>query len=263
MNNRTIEIMLNRRSVRTYAERPIADNEKQILFDCAMRAATAGNMMLYSMIEVSDQGLKDRLAVSCDDQPFIAKAPFVVLFLADYQRMFDYYKACGAEAWSESEGREFRSPQEGDFLLAVNDALIAAQSMVTAAESLGIGSCYIGDIMEQYETHREMFSLPDFTFPITLVCFGYPLNPEAVRSMIPRFEEQFVRFENSYKRFEDNELVHLMDGLEQWQYKGKPHEYAQGNIGCYQYQRKFDADFTKEMSRSVRAALENWKVDKS
>ena len=130
-----------------------------------MRAATAGNMMLYSMIEVSDQDLKDRLAVSCDNQPFIAKAPLVVLFVADYQRMFDYYLAFGADEWAEKQGREFRRPQEGDLMLAVNDALIAAQSMVTAAESLGIGSCYIGDIMERYEEHREMFNLPEYTFP--------------------------------------------------------------------------------------------------
>ena len=162
MNNRTIELLLNRRSVRTYSEKPIPAADKQVLFDCAVRAPTAGNMMLYSMIEVSDQNLKDRLVETCDDQPFIAKAPFVVLFLADYQRLFDFYLAHGAEAWAESQGKAFRKPEEGDFLLAVNDALIAAQSMVTAAESLGIGSCYIGDVMENYEIHREMFSLPEY-----------------------------------------------------------------------------------------------------
>ena len=255
--NKTIELMLNRRSVRTYADKTIGDDEKQLLFDCAMRAATAGNMMLYSMIEVSDQAIKDKLVASCDDQPFIAKAPLVVLFLADYQRMADFYLASGADKWAASRGLKYRTPEEGDLFLAMNDALIAAQSMVTAAESLGIGSCYIGDIMENYETHREMFNLPEYTFPVTLVCFGYPKGKGPL-TQIPRFEEKYVRFNNSYQSFDDDEILNLFDRLETWQHRGKPHEYEEGNIGCYQYQRKFDADFTREMSRSVRAALRNW-----
>ncbi len=259
MINRTVEIMLNRRSVRAYTDTAITEEDKRLLFECAMRAPTAGNMMLYSMIEVSDQKLKDRLSVTCDNQPFISKAPLLVLFLADYQRLFDFYLASGAEKWAEKQGREFRTPEEGDLLLAVNDALIAAQSMVTAAESLGIGSCYIGDIMENYETHCQMFGLPDYVFPVTLVCFGYPKKPCSEQSLVPRFEEKFVRFENSYRRFEEDEILGLYDRLEKWLHKGRPADYAEGNIGCHQYKRKFDADYALEMNRSVRAALENWR----
>ena len=60
--------------------------------------------------------------------------------------------------------------------LACCDALIAAQTAVIAAESLGIGTCYIGDIMENYEEHEELFGLPKYVFPIRLICFGYPTN---------------------------------------------------------------------------------------
>ena len=42
-----------------------------------------------------------------------------------------------------------RIPGVGDLLLATTDATIAAQNAVVATESLGIGSCYIGDILEQ------------------------------------------------------------------------------------------------------------------
>ncbi|MDC7227934.1 MAG: nitroreductase family protein [Spirochaetales bacterium] len=263
MINRTLEIMLNRHSVRKYADQPISSDDKHRLFNCAMRAPTAGNLMLYSMIEVSDQKLKDRLAVTCDNQPFIAKAPLVVLFLADYQRMFDYYLAFEADKWAEKNGMKFRSPEEGDLLLAVNDALIAAQSMVTAAESIGIGSCYIGDIMENFEEHRDMFNLPRYVFPITLLCFGHILHSEKPRRQIPRLDEKFVHFENTYKSFDDADLVHLMDKTEEWQYQGRPHVYEEGNIGCNLYKRKYAADYSIEMNRSVRAALENWKKDKN
>lgn len=50
-------------------------------------------------------------------------------------------------------------------MLAVTDTVIAAQNAVVAAESLGIGSCYIGDIMENCEEHRRLLQLPDYVFP--------------------------------------------------------------------------------------------------
>ena len=84
--NSTFTLIHNRRSVRKYTGTPISPQEKEAIIQAAMRAPTAGNLMLYSIIEVEDQALKDRLAVTCDAQPFIASAPYVLLFLADYQR---------------------------------------------------------------------------------------------------------------------------------------------------------------------------------
>ena len=89
-------------------------SEKQAILQAAMRAPTAGNMMLYSIIDVENQALKDRLAVTCDDQPFIAKAPFVLLFVADYQRWYDYYLVCGVERLCLERDIPLRTPQEGD-----------------------------------------------------------------------------------------------------------------------------------------------------
>ncbi len=73
------------------------------------------------------------------------------------QKWYDYYKVCKVE--------DIKSPGMNDFMLSVNDAIIACQNAVLAAESLGIGSCYIGDIMENYEVHKELLNLPDYTFP--------------------------------------------------------------------------------------------------
>ena len=68
-----------------------------------MRSPTAGNMMLYSIIEIEDQNTKEKLVKSCDNQPFIAKAPLVLLFLADYQRWMDYFAVCDIKSYSKSE----------------------------------------------------------------------------------------------------------------------------------------------------------------
>src|SRR5512133_1686600 len=104
--NETLQVIANRRSVRNYASTPLTEEEKNAILSSAMRAPTAGNMMLYSIIEIEDQALKDRLAVTCDDQPFIAKAPFLLLFVADYQRYFDTFTMSNVEEKSRERGIE-------------------------------------------------------------------------------------------------------------------------------------------------------------
>ena len=94
--------------------------------------------MLYSIIEVSDQKTKDKLVKTCDNQPFIARAPYVLLFLADYQRWYDYFIAAGVPQNCSDAGIAMRKPAEGDLFLACCDALIAAQTAVIAAESIGM-----------------------------------------------------------------------------------------------------------------------------
>ena len=73
--NETLQVILNRRSTRKYADIPVSREEKDTILQAAMRAPTAGNMMLYSILEIDDQALKDQLAVLCDHQSFIARSP--------------------------------------------------------------------------------------------------------------------------------------------------------------------------------------------
>jgi nitroreductase len=265
--NPVIQVLLNRRSVRAYEERPISEETKQEILRATLRAPTAGNMMLYSIIEVKDQNAKDTLAKTCDNQPFIAKAPLVLLFLADYQRWWDYFKVSGVETLAEGRGEPLRKPQEGDLMIACCDALIAAETAVIAAESLGIGSCYIGDIMENYETHRVLFNLPPYALPVCLVCFGYPTKQQQERSPTPRFDAKFVVFENRYRQLSEREFAEMYRDREarfaaagDHGVHGTAAGHAAGasNVGQLAYLQKFSADFTKEMTRSVRAMLQTW-----
>jgi nitroreductase len=157
--NEVMEVLLKRKSVRAYEEREIPTEVRAEFVSAALRAPTAGNLMLYSILEITDQSIKDRLAMTCDNQSFIARAPMVWIFLADYQRWSDYFHVSGVEEFCRQRNLAVQKPEESDLFLACCDALIAAQNAVIAAESLGIGSCYIGDIMEQYETHQEMLDL--------------------------------------------------------------------------------------------------------
>ena len=130
--NETINLIQNRRSIRSYEKKVISEENKNLIINSAMRSPTAGNMMLYSIIEVGDQKIKDKLVKSCDNQPFIAKAPFVLLFLADYQRWMDYFTMCDIDSYRKTENFPNRTPEEGDLVLACCDALISAQTAVLA-----------------------------------------------------------------------------------------------------------------------------------
>jgi len=251
--NETLKIIDDRKSLRGYDSREISSEHKKWILYSAFRAPTAGNMMHYSIIEVADQKMKDRLVKTCDNQPLIAKAPLVLLFLSDMQRWYDLFEYSGMRDLCKERNLEYVTPKESDLMLASCDALIAAQNAVIAAESLGIGSCYIGDIMENIEIHREMFNLPKWVFPITLLCFGYPQRDD--REKTPRFPEHLVYFKNKYirtdgKEFESTLMARARD-------KEAVFKEAK-NIGQFIYLRKTGADFSNEMRRSVKVAITDW-----
>jgi nitroreductase len=250
-------VIERRRSTRAFLDQPLDQAEKDAILHAAFRAPTAGNMMLYTIIEVQDQALKDRLSVTCDHQPFIARAPYVLLFLADYQRWVDYYALSGVRERCQELGLAYREPQVGDLLLACCDALIAAQSAVIAAESLGIGSCYIGDILENYEIHRELFDLPRYALPITLVCSGRPVRAHDRDSRTPRFEPEFIAHRDRYHRLNADELERMIAPSQSALPAAQTIQGAL-NYGQHQYLRKFLTEFSVEMSRSVGEMLKNW-----
>ncbi len=256
--NQVMDVLLKRKSIRAYEDREIEAEVKAQILQATLRAPTAGNQMLYSILDITDQGLKNTLAKTCDNQPFIARAPLVWLFLADYHRWFDYFLACGVEQTCAEKNLPLRTPEEGDLFLACCDALIAAQNAVVAAESFGIGSCYIGDIMEQYETHQKLLNLPPYVFPIGLLCFGYPTQQQSERPQSPRFDQKYVVFENQYQRFSPAELEEMFRERHQLMFNGREFVEGSTNVGQVMYWRKFSADFSVEMSRSVRAMLKAW-----
>lgn len=259
--NPTIEILNQRRSIRLYKNEPLTEEEKQIILHATMRAPTAGNMMLYSVIEVTDQHIKDDLAKSCDGQPFIAKAPWVLIFLADYQRWMDYFSFSGVNEKAVALQRKTRMPGEGDMLLAVCDALIAAQTSVMAAEALGIGSCYIGDILEKYEFHRDLLKLPQYAFPITMVCFGRSAKEDPEWKLQPRFPQKYIVHQNQYRPLGKDEVRDFEKPLVDKNYPTGKFPPGMDNLAQRYYFQKFTADFSVEMNRSVCEIIKNWKPD--
>jgi FMN reductase (NADPH)/FMN reductase [NAD(P)H] len=256
--NSTMKVLLKRKSVRAYQKKKISAEVRAEILKATLRAPTAGNMMLYSILDITDQTLKDKLAVTCDNQPFIARAPMVWVFLADYQRWYDYFLASGVpELCAERNLLPVQKPEEGDLFLACCDALIAAQNAAIAAESLGIGSCYIGDVIEQHETHREILNLPPYVFPITMLVFGYPTQQQKDRELTSRFDEKFIVFENQYRQLNKDEFTEMFAENQSKLPKGKAMEGI-ATVGQAMYLRKYTAEFSNEMRRSAREMLKAW-----
>ena len=240
--NDVVKQLYDRKSVRVYTDQPIDESIVQEILCSAAMAPTAGNQQFYTIIRVTDQELLDKLADSCDHQPFIAKGKLVLVFCADCRKWYKAFKALGCGP---------RESGPGDLLLAVDDALIAAQNTVVAAESYGIGSCYIGDIMENIEIQRELLGLPEYVFPAAMLVFGYPTEGQKKRPKPDRVDMKYIVHENNYRDMDDDQLRDIFA-------KGRTdEEYRQWmNAFC---DRKYNSDFAREMSRSVREALKEFK----
>lgn len=240
MNN-TIKELIERKSVRAYTNQEIDLETKKTIIEATVNAPSAGNMQMYSIIDVTSHEIKDKLAVLCDNQPFIAKAKMVLIFCADYQKWYDAFNGLNLNP---------RHPGNGDLLLSIEDAMIAAQNSVTAAWSLGIGSCYIGDIMENYEEITSLLKLPQFVYPACMVVYGY-IDEEHIEANKPkRVDNKYVVFENTYKRLSDSELKDM--------FKERTLPLAYEEWMKRFITRKYNSDFSKEMSRSADKYIENY-----
>lgn len=240
--NPIIQSLFDRKSVRVFTDRPVTAEEKDLILRAAVQAPTAGNQQLYTIIDVTDQAVKNTLVKTCDNQPFIADAKLVLIFCADCRKWYDAFRFAGCEP---------RDPGVGDLALAISDATIAAQNAVVAAKSLGIGSCYIGDIMENCEAHRELLHLPKYVFPCCMLVFGFPTEQQKNRPKPLRSPMDSIVHENRYHEMDGAELEAMLDI-----------RVASGNtydnwIHAF-CKRKYNSEFSREMSRSVAEYLKDF-----
>ncbi len=240
--NSIIQSLFDRKSVRVFTDREITAEEKNLILRSACQAPTAGNQQLYTILDITDQAIKDALVKTCDNQPFIATAKMVLVFCADCKKWYDAFLAAGCQP---------RNPGVGDLALAISDATIAAQNAVVAAESLGIGSCYIGDIMENCEEQRKLLNLPKYVFPCCMLVFGFPTQQQKDRSKPVRAKLHHIIHENGYREMDSVELEAMLtknvaagNTYENW-----IHAFCN---------RKYNSEFSREMTRSVAAYLKDF-----
>lgn len=239
--NEILQALHKRKSVRVFTDEEISRKDKESILTAALQAPSAGCQLLYTVLDVTDQDKKVRLAELCDHQAFVARAKLVLVFCADCRKWLSFYREAGLEP---------REPGAGDLLLAVEDAVIAAQNAVVAAESLGIGSCYIGDVMENVEDMRKLLELPEYVYPACMLVFGYPTEQQKQRKKPERFRLSDIVCENTYRDKDSEEIRAMFAG-------------RMGNQGYEEWmeafwKRKYESDFSREMNRSMEIYLEDF-----
>jgi nitroreductase len=239
-NDNIIESLHARVSIRAFTDEPITAEEERTILEAACQAPTAGNQQLYTIIVVRGEDKRKALVESCDHQPFIARAPLVLVFCADVRRWH--------RAFTAAQGCDPRDPGVGDALLACVDASIAAQNAVVAAQALGIGSCYIGDIIENAETQREILALPDYVMPACMLVMGRPTEQQLHRQKPKRFDLDTIVSVDSYRDAPEDELLEAI---------GNKLRGGKESIAAF-CDRKWNSDFSREMIRSAKVWLDGF-----
>lgn len=195
----------DRRTIRKFKKEDVSDHLLNNLIETATRAATMGNMQLYSVIITKDEKVKEELAPLHFNQPMI-KAPVVLTFCADFNR---FTKWC-----------EYRDAAPGydnflSFINAMSDTLLFTQNFCTLAEEEGLGTCYLGTTVYNPEEIIRVLNMPKLTFPIATICLGWPDESPNQPDRLPL---KGIIHQNTYEDYDEqslNDIYALKESLKE------------------------------------------------
>lgn len=194
------ELLMKRRSVRSFEDRPVPDDVVDRLVDAANNAPTGCNMQPLSVVTVQEAGGRAKLGQMIERQPWVRNAPLSMIFCLDFWRL---------KRWAELSGVEFRGHDAlSHFLLGYADVMCAAQNVVILAESLGLGSVYVGRVPYVADEARAYFGMPTHVFPLMLLCLGYP---KTVPRGVPKLSPAVIRHKERYRQLGDDEIRKAFD----------------------------------------------------
>lgn len=167
-----LELINKHRTIRKYADKPVSQETLNQLFEAACRASNTGNMQTYSIIVTQSEEKKQALAPTHFNQKMCTEAPVVLTFCADFNRV---------NKWCEQRKAEPGYDNFLSFTSGMIDAMLAAQNFCLAAESLGLGICYLGTTTYNADKIIDILDLPKFVVPITTITLGYPAEIPATQ----------------------------------------------------------------------------------
>ncbi len=195
--NDAIALLLSHRSIRGYRSDALPDGTLETLIAAAQSAATSSNLQTWSVIAVTDPAKKAAIAKIASNQKHIEQCPLFLAWVADVSRN----QRLGAE---EGVGLEVM-PYLETFLVAAIDASLAAQNAVTAAESLGLSTVYIGAMRNNVQEVGKILGLPPGAMGVFGLCIGYAA-PDAANEVKPRLPQDAILYRNTYGNPEESKL---------------------------------------------------------
>jgi FMN reductase (NADPH) len=197
-------------SVRSYLPDPVPEETLYEIVEAAQRASTSSNLQTYCVVATTDPHKKDQIKEICNGQKHISEAPLFLLWCADFSRL---ERVCTHQGYSIEAG------YVESFMVATVDAAIASQNAALAAESLGLGICYIGALRNDPDRIREIFSLPDLVYPVAGMTIGWPKKTPRIR---PRLALEAVLHWDTYNEDDlDLLLAYDQDMIETGIYRGR------------------------------------------
>jgi len=191
------DILLNHKSIRKYKNTHVEENILNKILESAIRGSNTGDMQVYSIVVTKKQEIKEKLLPAHFNQAMVTQAPVVLTFCADINRF---------SIWCKQRNIE---PAYDNFLWFYNatiDAVIAAQNACIAAESFGLGICYLGTTTYMAEKIIDILELPTGVIPVTTVVIGYP---EALPELTDRLPLEAIVHYETYKNYSANEIERL------------------------------------------------------
>ena len=199
--NEAIETILNHRSIRHFEDKPLSHEQISLIVASAQAASTSSFIQAYSIIGVKDPEKKKQLAQIAGNQEYVGKNGHFFVFCADLYR----HSVIG-----EQESKDVIPSIESTekFMVALIDAALAAQNAVIAAESMGLGICYIGGIRNNLEAVKELLKTPEWVIPLFGLAVGYPAKKSGQK---PRLPFEHIYHEDEYEQDQEKYVKQLKD----------------------------------------------------
>lgn len=193
----TLQTIFEHRTVRKFRSDEVPSDLLEKILAAGTRAATTGNMQVYSIIVTTDPEERKAISPFHFNQPMVTQAPVVLTFCADFNRF---------NRWCEINNADPGYENFISFFTAAIDALLAAQNVCLAAEDMGLGTVYLGTTTYNADKLIEYFKLPRGVVPVTTLVIGYPQEMPGLTDRLP--VEAVVHY-RKYKDYSDEKIREL------------------------------------------------------
>jgi nitroreductase len=194
-----VDLLRSHRSIRKFTEDPIDDKMVESIITAGLSAATSSNLQGTTVIRVRNEATRAAIAKVAGGQAHVESAGAFHVWCADLHRSA---VAC------ELAGGEFSAGMTEHFMIATVDCALAAQNAVVAAESLGLGICYIGGIRNDPQQVADLLELPDDVYPLFGMCLGWPNQDPDLK---PRLPLSVTLKEETYDESNDRARIEAYD----------------------------------------------------
>lgn len=177
MPTEVTRLIQSHRSIRKYNDQPISEQLLQEIVSCAQWAPSSHNVQAYSVIIVRSSETKQTLSALCGNQRWVVECPVFLVFCADYYRL---KQAC------EMHGETLAADEIESLLVGAVDTALAAENVLLAARSHGLGGVMIGGIRNKPRDVADVLGLPELTIPIMGMCLGYPAEDVPQKPRLPQ-----------------------------------------------------------------------------